>query len=54
MRNVIIRIIKEGWKKNQSVLEVISNIMFTTGLSRKAATSEFTQLAFAAKPKRMK
>ena len=49
MRQVIIDIIKEGWKKNQDVLDVIGNIVKATGLHERFAREQFCELVFVAK-----
>lgn len=51
MKQVIIDIIREGWKKNLAVTEVIRNIMKATGLHECYAHEQFTKLVFISKPK---
>lgn len=51
MKKVIIYIIKEGWTKNLSVCEVISNIVSATGLYQQYAQEQFVKYVFVAKPK---
>lgn len=50
MKNVIIDIIKDGWMKNLSVCEVISNIVSATGLYQQYAQEMFVKLVFMSKP----
>lgn len=50
MKNVIIDIIKDGWMKNLSVCEVISNIVYATGLYQQYAQEMFVKLVFTSKP----
>ena len=53
MKQVIIDIIKEGWKKNLPVSEVISNIVSATGLYQQYAQEQFCKLVFTCKPKEL-
>ena len=50
MRELIVNIIKEGWKKNLPVCEVIQNISNATGLYQRFARQEFCNLVFTSKP----
>lgn len=50
MKSVIIDIIKEGWRKNLPVCEVIANIVSATGLYQKYAQEVFVKLVFISKP----
>ena len=49
MKKVIVDIIREGWKKNLPVYEVISNISSATGLHERYAQEQFVELVFLAK-----
>lgn len=53
MKDVIIDIIKEGWKKNLPVCEVIRNIVSATGLYERYAQEQFCNLVFTCKPKEL-
>lgn len=50
MKSVIIDIIKEGWRKNLPVCEVIANISNATGLYQQYAQEVFVKLVFISKP----
>lgn len=50
MKSVIIDIIKEGWRKNLPVFEVIANIANATGLYQQYAQEVFVKLVFTSKP----
>ena len=50
MKIVIIDIIKEGWRKNLPVCEVIANIANATGLYQQYAQEVFVKLVFTSKP----
>ena len=49
MESVIIDIIKEGWRKNVPVCEVIANITNATGLYQQYAQEVFAKLVFISK-----
>jgi hypothetical protein len=49
MKQVIVDIIKEGWRKNLPVSEVIRNIASATGLYERFAREQFCELVFIAK-----
>lgn len=50
MKQVIVDIIKEGWKKNLSVMQVLSNITSATGLKQRYALDQFCELVLTCKP----
>lgn len=50
MKQVIVDIIKEGWRKNLPVCEVIANISNATGLYQQYAQEVFVKLVFTSKP----
>ncbi len=49
MKEVIIEVIREGWKKNLPVSKVIDNIVSATGLYYRFAEEQFTELVFMSK-----
>lgn len=50
MKQVIVDIIKEGWRNNLPVCEVIANISNATGLYHQYAQEVFVELVFTSKP----
>lgn len=50
MKEIIVNIIKEGWKKNLPVCEVIRKIENETGLYPRFAQQEFINNVFTCRP----